>query len=84
MYSFDYAPNFLRSIKRCKQQGKDLTLLWDTVRLLVTDGKLPESYNSHMLEREYAGYYECHMEDDWLLIWKHVVLWLRLRNILTA
>lgn len=70
MYSFDYAPRFLRSVKRCKQQGKDLTLLWDTVQLLITEGQLPDSYSSHMLHDEYAGYHECHMEDDWLLVLK--------------
>ena len=70
MYSISYAPSFLRAVKRCKQQGKDLTLLWDTVQLLINDGKLPESYSPHMLENEYAGYCECHMEDDWLLVWK--------------
>ncbi|MCQ2347311.1 MAG: type II toxin-antitoxin system YafQ family toxin [Paludibacteraceae bacterium] len=66
----DYAPKFLRAVKRCKQQGKDLTLLWDVVQQLVTTGKVPDSYCPHLLEREYAGYSECHIEDDWLLIWK--------------
>ena len=70
MYTLDYAPRFLRAVKRCKQQGKDLSLLWDTVQMLMTEGRVPESYDSHELEREYAGYYECHMEDDWLLVWK--------------
>ena len=70
MYSFDYTPKFLRSVKRCKQKGKDLTLLWDTVQQLITGGTVPDSYNPHMLEREYEGYMECHIEDDWLLVWK--------------
>ena len=70
MYSFSYTPRFLRSIKRCKQQGKDLSLLWDTIQQLLSDGKLPASYQTHELQDEYAGYLECHMEDDWLLIWK--------------
>ncbi|MCQ2340153.1 MAG: type II toxin-antitoxin system YafQ family toxin [Paludibacteraceae bacterium] len=70
MYSLCYAPKFLHSVKRCKQQGKDLTLLWDTVQQLVTTGRVPDSYSPHMLEREYMGYFECHIEDDWLLIWK--------------
>ena len=47
-----------------------MTLLWEAVRLLMEDGALPESYNPHMLRDEYIGYWECHIEDDWLLIWK--------------
>lgn len=70
MYSLNYAPRFLRSVKRCKQQGKDLTLLWDTVQQLLNEGTVPESYAPHMLHDKFAGYYECHIEDDWLLVWK--------------
>lgn len=70
MYSISYAPRFLVSAKRCKKKGKDLDLLWDTVRLLMEEGKVPSYYSPHMLQDEYAGYWECHIEDDWLLIWK--------------
>ena len=45
-------------------------LLWEAVRLLVEEGRLPVCYCPHLLHEEYAGYWECHIEDDWLLIWK--------------
>ena len=45
-------------------------LLWEAVRLLMEEGRLPDSYCPHLLRKEYAGYWECHIEDDWLLIWK--------------
>lgn len=70
MYSFDYAPRFLRSVKRCKQQGKDLTLLWEAIQQLIEEGSVPDFYSPHMLHDEFAGYHECHIEEDWLLIWK--------------
>lgn len=50
--------------------GKDMSLLWGAVQILMQEGKLPESYKPHLLHEEYAGYWECHIEEDWLLIWK--------------
>lgn len=70
MYEISYTPRFLAAAKRCKKQGKDLSLLWDAVRMLMEEGSLPESYNPHLLHDNLAGYWECHIEDNWLLIWK--------------
>ena len=70
MYEVSYSKRFKASVKRCRKQGKDLTLLWDTVQLLIEEGKLPDYYSPHLLRDEYAGYWECHIEDDWLLVWK--------------
>lgn len=70
MYEVSYSSKFKTSVKRCRKQGKDLTLLWDTVKLLMEDGTLPDYYSPHQLHDDYAGYWECHIEDDWLLVWK--------------
>lgn len=70
MYEISYAPKFLAAAKRCRKKGRDMQLLWDTVEQLMEDGQLPESYSPHLLRDEWAGYWECHIEDDWLLIWK--------------
>lgn len=70
MYEISYTSRFLASAKRFKKEGKNMSLLWDAVAMLEQDGKLPESYLPHLLHKEFAGYWECHIEDDWLLIWK--------------
>jgi len=70
MYTLQVTPQFKRDLKRCKQEGKDLKELWEVVRLLLRDGYVPDSYNPHELEREFAGHMECHIEEDWLLVWK--------------
>ena len=70
MYTLQVTPQFKRDVKRCKKEGRNLKDLWGVVEMLLRDGFVPESYNPHMLEREFAGYMECHIEDDWLLVWK--------------
>lgn len=44
--------------------------LRDVVDLLSEDGVLPDEYDSHLLHEEYAGLWECHIEEDWLLVWR--------------
>ena len=38
--------------------------------MLKEDGALPDAYKPHMLQEEYAGFMEAHIEDDWLIVWK--------------
>ena len=47
-----------------------MRLLREVVELLAENGCVPECYKPHMLRDEYAGLMECHIEDDWLLIWR--------------
>lgn len=47
-----------------------MSLLGDVVRLLEAEGSLPDYYKPHPLHDEYAGLWECHIEDDWLLVWR--------------
>ncbi|MCQ2740399.1 MAG: type II toxin-antitoxin system YafQ family toxin [bacterium] len=70
MYTLQVTPQFKRDVKRCKQEGRNLKNLWEVVAILLHDGCVPESYKPHELGREFAGRMECHIEDDWLLVWK--------------
>ncbi|MBR1716690.1 MAG: type II toxin-antitoxin system YafQ family toxin [Paludibacteraceae bacterium] len=70
MYTVRTTQEFDKDVKRCKQQGCDMQLLKDVVDLLVEDGCVPESYRPHMLREEYAGLWECHIEENWLLVWR--------------
>ena len=70
MYSLRTTQEFDKDFKRCKQQGRNMQLLQDVVELLEENGCVPEEYKPHKLRDEYAGLWECHVEDDWLLVWR--------------
>ena len=70
MYSVDTTSQFEKSVKICKMRGKRIQDLWDVVAILVEDGHLPEAYSPHVLTGRYAGLWECHIEEDWLLVWR--------------
>ena len=65
-----YTNKIARDIKRAKKQGKDLTKFKEIVRLLVKQNFLDEKYKDHSLTGNYNHHRECHIEPDWLLIYK--------------
>ena len=69
-YTLRYSGQFKRSYKLCKKRGYDMSKLEAVIRLLAENGSLPAQYRPHILSgRGLAGYWECHIEPDWLLVW---------------
>ena len=59
-----------RSVKLMKKRGKDLSKLQTVIELLAAGKDLPPKYKDHNLTGNYCKYKECHIEPDWLLIYK--------------
>ena len=51
------------------RRGKNAEKLIKAVFYLKENGTLPVQYGAHRLQGEYLGYWECHLESDWLLIY---------------
>ena len=69
-YTLRYSGQFKRSYKLCKKRGYDMSQLETVLRLLAETGTLPPKYKPHILSgRNWAGYWECHIEPNWLLVW---------------
>ena len=52
-----------------KKRGKELTKLDDIMTMLAREDPLASSYRAYRLAGEHRGYWECHIEPDWFLIW---------------
>jgi mRNA interferase YafQ len=62
---------FRRDYKRLAKSGQaNLELLKEAVALLADDFPLDTRYRDHALAGDWAGYRECHLRPDWLLIYK--------------
>ena len=70
MYIIRTTQEFDRDVKLCKKAGRNMHLLREVVDMLSEDGCLPESYKPHMLHDKYVGLWECHIEENWLLVWR--------------
>ena len=65
-----FSSKFKRDYKLMKKQGKDVELLLDIVDILAAEKPLEPKYKDHPLSGDYIGHRECHIQPDWLLIWK--------------
>jgi len=65
-----YTRQFERDIKRVRKRGKNLQKFKIITRALIEGNKLDPLHRDQRLVRDYAGRRECHIEADWLLIYK--------------
>jgi mRNA interferase YafQ len=61
---------FKRDKKRMKTLDYNMDELMDVTHMIMDEIPLPPEYDEHPLHGNYAGMLECHLEDDWLLIYK--------------
>jgi mRNA interferase YafQ len=67
-----YAKQFERDVKRMRKRGKELSKLKEVLQAVIEEKVLEERYKDHVLIGNYKGRRECHLEPDWLLIYKVV------------
>ena len=48
----------------------NLELLDEFIQILLKREKLPEKYHDHPLTGNWHGYRDCHIEPDWVLIYR--------------
>lgn len=70
MFSVIYSTRFKKDIKLAKKQRKNLNKLKIVISLLLQDKILSEQNRDHALTGRWNNYRECHIEPDWLLIYK--------------
>ena len=70
MYSLVFTHSFKKALKRCVDRGCDVEIFKTAARILEEKGKLPAEYKPHKLHGKYIGFWECHQQPDWLMVWK--------------
>lgn len=65
-----YTKQFSKDVKRSKKRGKEIKKLKDIMSLLIGKKNLSAKNKDHKLVGNFAEYRECHIESDWLLIYK--------------
>jgi mRNA interferase YafQ len=70
MLEIFYTNQFKKDFKKAKKQGKNLEKLKEVLVLLQEQQTLPPKLKDHALTGNYIGKRECHIEPDWLLIYK--------------
>ena len=61
---------FRRDVKLAQRRGKDMSKLRELILLLAAGNPLPPQYKDHPLAGEWKHHRDCHLEPDWILIYK--------------
>lgn len=69
-YGIRETTRFKKSLKTMIKRGKDKRKLLEVIRTLAAGETLPDKYRDHALIGDWVGYRDCHIENDWVLIYK--------------
>ena len=69
-YQIERTAVFRKDLKKAKKRGLDLNLMDKVVTALQCGEPLPEKNKDHALTGNWIGHRECHIQPDWLLIYR--------------
>ena len=65
-----YTRQFSKDLKKMEKRGKSSAKVKEIIKSLVNEESLNAKYKDHKLVGTFKGRRECHIEPDWLLIYK--------------
>jgi mRNA interferase YafQ len=63
---------FKKGLKRQEKRGKEMGKLAAVIETLSTRNELEPRFRDHALTGDWKGYRECHVEPDWLLVYREI------------
>lgn len=69
-YEIDFTSTFSKDLKKIKKRGYNIDLLESVVDKLQTGEQLEQKYKDHLLTGNWKDYRECHIQPDWLLVYR--------------
>ena len=69
-YEVKQTGSFKKDYKTAKKRGYDIAELRKIVVMLANDESLPAKNRDHALVGDWMGYRECHILNDWLLVYR--------------
>lgn len=69
-YRIEVSHQYLKDLKLARKRNLDESKLNDIILKLAAGQALPANNHDHALVGDYRGYRECHINPDWLLIYK--------------
>jgi mRNA interferase YafQ len=69
MKELRYSTKAKKDLKRYRNNPRKMKKLYEVLDLLINNVEVPETFQPHKLIGQYKGCMECHIEEDFLLIW---------------
>ncbi len=65
-----FTTQFKKDYKRIRKQRKNIESLRHVIYLILPGNPLPPKYKDHKLGEEWINHQNCHIEPDWILIYR--------------
>jgi mRNA interferase YafQ len=62
--------SFKNERKLMEKRRKDMDKLTEVMAMIINEQPLLPQHKNHPLHGDYQGWWECHIEPDWLLIYR--------------
>ena len=69
-YDVSWTGQFKKDYKLARKRNLNIELLDEIIRKLARGEELPKENRDHALSGNWLGYRECHIQSDWLLIYR--------------
>ena len=69
-YAVRITSRYKKSLKKMLKREKDIKKISAVVRMLANGETLPPQFRDHALVGDLVGFRDCHIENDWVLIYK--------------
>ena len=70
MLTIRYHNSFKKDYKKILKRHLNINDMETVMDMLANEQPLPEKYKDHALTGDWKGFRECHIQPDWLLIYK--------------
>ncbi len=70
MLNLNTTAQFKKDLRRCARRGYNMGKLSAVVRTLLIPAPLSPANKDHPLSGNWANHQECHIQSDWLLIYR--------------
>lgn len=70
MLNLNATSQFKKDRRRCVKRGYDMSLLASVVNTLLVPEPLKPANKNHELSGNWVNHQECHIQSDWLLIYR--------------
>lgn len=69
-YAVRLTSRYKKSLKKMLKRGKDIKKIVAVVEMLAKGETLPPQYKDHALVGDLIGTRDCHIENDWVLLYQ--------------
>ena len=70
LYEVKKTTRFKKDYRLAKKRGQNLNFLQEIILKLADGQILPDKNHDHALTGDWAGFRECHITPDWLLVYR--------------